>query len=96
MEIYEQPTEYTVSAVPLEWPASRNFALKVKHLSGDEWIVSRHDEWLTQDGGWTFSLAKRGQFSLEEALEMAREVAPYVTVREWTVTDALEKGMAWR
>jgi hypothetical protein len=95
MEIHEQPVRYAVSAVPLEWLGSRHFTVHVQCLRSNEWVVERYGEFLTPAGQWTFVTAERGKFELEEALEMAREAAPHLTVNEYTVADALTKGSEW-
>lgn len=96
MEIFEQPIEYVVSAVPLEWPAARHFSAKIKYLRPGEWFVERLGEFLTDAGEWTYTRSERAVFELEEAFEFARTAVPHLTVNGYTVADALEKGPEWR
>lgn len=94
-KIYEQATQYMISAVPLEWPAARLFSVKVRSQRPGEWTVEHLGEYLTLSGDWTFALAERGTFELEEALSAARKAVPNLTSSRYTVADALRNGPDW-
>lgn len=85
-----RPTTYAVSALPDDHPDADVFTITVEWRSGDWWIVRRASFYLTADGRWDPNWPTC--FPLDEALDLAREWAPKLTVNRWTVTDALARG----
>lgn len=97
MEIYIQPTTYSVSAVPAHFKSASKWTLKVERLAEDRWVVSRLGDTLSSSGEWNFGHPTEDcYFELEEALEFARVAAPELTLNQWTVADALRNGPEWR
>ena len=93
-----QATEYEVSILP-EGDINRHvFAITVAYRGRGLWAVSRHSQCLAADGTWSWEsipseredewLAAH-RFPLEEALRLAKDAAPHITVNGYTVADAL-------
>lgn len=100
MQIYTEPTTYTVSALPREHPERRHYEITVEYRGPDAWAVL-HKRWcLNADGDWTFEprspertaawLALH-RFDLDDALKLAQEHAPDLDVNGITARQALER-----
>jgi hypothetical protein len=81
---------YEVNASdPANWPGepemASHFAIRVERR-GDQWAVTRGGgRYLNEPGGWIYTRSVP-TFSLDVALELAKQAAPHVTVNGWTVT----------
>lgn len=106
-DLIEMATQYTVCALPLDDPNASSFTLTVEWRGGDKWAVMRgpfaycrkdadldrpHGEYEPRPSSRDVVFLRKYRFSLPVALEMARKIAPKVTVNGHTVADAL----AWR
>ncbi|RAJ70229.1 hypothetical protein K378_01394 [Streptomyces sp. Amel2xB2] len=92
-----QPTRYEVSCVP-EGIDRAHFSIHVEYRGRDLWAVTRHRECLAADGTWSWESIPseredewlaRHRFDLDTALELAKQVAPLLTVNGFTVTEAI-------
>lgn len=99
MKIYEQPTKYTVSALPEEL-GEYLWDLEVEYRGKGNWSVSHLGHCLGTDNSWEFEpqpSSRTGEwlathrFNLETALALAREFAPKVWVNNYQAADVLAK-----
>ncbi|MEU5945119.1 hypothetical protein ABZ793_06100 [Micromonospora sp. NPDC047465] len=98
MKIEPRPTEYTVCALPEDDINAHSYAITVAYRGRGLWAVTRYRRCLGTDGEWDWEsipseredewLATH-RFALDEALRLAAEHAPKITVNGWTVADAL-------
>lgn len=101
-EVFEQATEYTVSAAALDDYDGYEYRITVAWRGRDRWAVSRHGRCLGSDGEWDYepipSEREDGwldahRFDLDTALQIARDAAPKLTVNggtwaEWQAAHA--------
>lgn len=91
-EVIVSVTRYTVSVLPADDINHKYFALHVA-LKGDGWVVHNGHEFFTRDGSWRPGLAAACRFAdCDDALAVAREVAPHVTVNGHTAADAYRRA----
>lgn len=84
-------TRYTVSVLPADDINRKCFALYVELTSGG-WIVHDGHGGYDVDGDWAPGLAVAHEFSdYDDALALARKLAPNVTVNGHTATDAYRR-----
>lgn len=96
------PIAYAVSCLPLDDINASNFTIYVRRRALNSWAVLLRDTWcLSREGTWhtepipserTDEWKAQHRFPLEEALRLAREMAPKIEVGKWTVTDALARA----
>ena len=93
-------TEYEVSCLPAEHRERIHFTIKVSWRGpGDQWAVcDGFGSCLGFGGEWAYEPSPSNRtdewkathrFSLELALQVAREQAPHMTCNGWTVAEAL-------
>lgn len=97
-EPYAHVTEYTVSALPEDNINHGHMSITVAYRGRGLWAVSRHRMCLGRDGEWDWEsipsertdewLADH-RFTRREALKLARQEAPNLTVNGHTVADVL-------
>jgi hypothetical protein len=88
-EVTVNITRYTVSALPADNINHKHYALHVELTRGG-WIVHDQHGGYDIDGDWAPGLAVAHKFAdYEDALALAKKLAPNVTVNGYTVTDAL-------
>ena len=104
-EVYEMATEYVISILPPDFsevcPDSRHhWELQVAWRGDGKWAVLNGVFCLGSDGCWDWEPRPSGRedgwlvthrFSLDEALRLAREAAPSVSVNGHSATDELER-----
>jgi hypothetical protein len=93
-----QPTRYVVSCFQPDDHEGAVFNLSVEYRGRGLWAVVRLGYCLGADGQWSYEsipsereddwLAAH-RFDLEQAIRLAKEAAPDVTVNGYTVADAL-------
>jgi hypothetical protein len=99
-EIYERVTERTLSALPEDNINSHLFRVTVAYRGADRWAVLHHGFCLNREGDWDYEsipsertdewLAEH-RFSEDEAVRLAREAMPRLTVNGLTVDDVLAR-----
>lgn len=105
MTVSEVATEFMVTALPVDHPANRHYAVWVQWIGAGQFMVcpfrnmQPRECWDVVAGEWTYSngsedmnqeeFMSRTRFPLERAMAIAREVAPGMTCNGFTVTDAL-------
>ena len=98
MTVAVRPTEYAVCALPEDNVDAMHFTITVAYRGRGRWAVVRHGYCLGVDGEWDYEslpseradewLAAH-RFDLDDALRLATEHAPKVTVNGWTVAAIL-------
>ena len=106
--VVEYVSQYTVSALPREHPEHYSWALTVE-WRGKGWAVTRHSFVFcktdarrkrpqgTYDrlpSGRSDAHLRTYRHSLEDALDIARKIAPKITINGWTVPEVLAKWEA--
>ena len=97
-------TVYEVCCLPVEWQSRRHFTVTVEHRGEDRWAVladgfcfdadrQRCYEGLSSNRSPDF--LRRYRFTLEDALALAKRIAPTLKVGRYTVADALVNGPEW-
>lgn len=90
-EVIVSVTRYTVSLLPADDINHRYFALYVELKPGG-WVLHNGHEFYTAEGGWEPSQSLAHRFAdYEEALALAREGAPDITVNGHTALDAYRR-----
>ena len=103
------PTQYTVNCVPETVDGYYHFTIVVQYRGHDRWAIYRNTSqggplWSRQ-GCWDYGESSEDRddeqwmadhrFSQEEALSIAAELAPHLTIRgsngEWTVDRIMEE-----
>lgn len=93
-EVLVTATRYTVSVLPADDINHKYFALHVE-LKPSGWVVHNGHEFYTSEGGWEPSLARAHRFAdYEDALSLAREAAPELTVNGHTAVEAYQRTRA--
>lgn len=91
-------TQYTVSCLPPGHEMEHNFSVTVVERSPGWWAVKRDIFCYDIDGNRSYEATttereedfiRRHRFRLREALELARRIAPTLTVGRCAVTDVL-------
>lgn len=92
------PTSYAVSCFPSEHPEAYNFTLHVAWRNKDRWCVTDGAYCYDQDGNQEYEsnpssrtdeFKHRYRHSLEDALALAKRLAPGMTINGHTVTEVL-------
>jgi NAD(P)-dependent dehydrogenase (short-subunit alcohol dehydrogenase family) len=94
-----EPTVYRVSCVPEDHDAALSLTVSVEYRGKDRWAVTRVGHWCLSAAGvweWEVSADERTdewlsdhRFPYPEAMRLARQVAPTLTVMGRTVADVL-------
>lgn len=96
-----QPTGYVVSCLPAGHGDRWTFTVQVQHMGRGLFAVKHGIRYYGTDGTWTYepdfdedddaeaAWAKEHRFDHDEALRLARELAPTLTYRGLTVADSL-------
>lgn len=92
-------TEYAVSCLPADHPEGYHFTIHVSWRGpGDVWAVTRMSQCLSSTGEWDYEPSPSNReddwkethrFPLDQALALAKEQAPLMTVNRWTVEAVL-------
>ena len=95
-----RPTAYTVSCLPADHPDAYLFTLKVEWRGGDRWCVMK-GAYCYSKTGWmryepipssrTDAFKRTYRHSLDDALALARRLAPKITVGPHTVESVLQR-----
>lgn len=97
--IYTDATTYEVSCLPQDHNSRRHFTIKVEWRGPDSWAVLKDGhmcadkkgvwDWESQPSSRTEKWLKKHRFKLSEALALARELAPTLTIMgkdvQWAV-----------
>lgn len=87
-EVIVSITRYTVSVLPADDINHRYFALFVE-LKPNGWVVTDGHRFYATDGSWQPSQSLAHRFAdFEDALALAKEAAPDLTVNGHTAVDA--------
>lgn len=96
-----EPTVYRVSCLPSAHPDASHFTVCVEWRGRGLWAITRHGECLSASGVWEYEtrpsersdewLAQH-RFPYPEAIRLAREIAPLLTVMGRTVADVLKES----
>lgn len=80
--IYEEPTRYTISVLPPDDPWRRHHQIHVSRhrIDADEWTVEHMGYLADAAGNWDPVPADNRLFPFNEAMALARRLAPTVTV----------------
>jgi hypothetical protein len=101
LEVYHQPTEFTVSCLPPDHRDRHYLEVTVGYRGGDRWAVLDGRQCLGSDGEWdwesipserTDEWLATHRFDLETALGLAAQHAPKLTVNGLSVADVLERS----
>lgn len=93
-------TEFTVSLLPETHNDYLSFVIQVSYRGKNKWAVLREGRCLSRDGSWDPEPSTsnreddwldKHRFTLDQALQLAREWVRKVTVGGLTVMDVLEK-----
>lgn len=95
-----QVTEYTVCLLPGDDINHHSFAITVAYRGRGLWAVSRHRQCLGRDGEWDWEslpsertdewLAEH-RFPVDEAIALAKQEAPRITVNGISAAEALAR-----
>lgn len=101
-----QPTGYVVSCLPAGHDDRWTFTVQVQHMGRGLFAVKHGIRHYGTDGTWTYepdfdedddaeaAWAKEHRFDHDEALRLARELAPTLTYRGRSVADVLAETAA--
>lgn len=99
-----EPVAYEVTAYPFHDINRDLFALRVERRGDDSWAVLRRGAaWNWRTKAWDYeplpssrtdAYKRTHRFPLEQALAIAREQAPLITVNGWTVSAAIAEAQA--
>lgn len=98
--VHVAPTTYRVSCLPADHPEASHFTVCVEWRGRDLWAVTRHGECLSRSGVWGYESLPSGRtnewlaehrFPYPEAVRLAQEIAPLLTVNGFTITDVLKE-----
>lgn len=93
---FVQITKFDVSCFPVDDEEHGHFSVTVEYRGRDLWAVMRHGECLNANGEWDYETRPSEReddwiaahrFTMQEAIRLARQVAPTLTVNGWTVDD---------
>jgi len=96
-------TEVTVSAIPEGNVNHGAYAITVQWRGDDQYAVKRHSLVLGSDGEWDYEPSPSNReddwiethrFGYDEAIRLAVEAAPGMTVNGFTVADSLARSAA--
>ena len=91
-------TQYTVNCLPEDGIDSHVFEITVQYRGDGRWAVLRHGWCLGSNGKWDYEMRPSERdddwlswhrFDLDTALDLAKQAAPHITVKGFTVADAL-------
>jgi hypothetical protein len=99
-EVQVLPAEYWVSILPRDDINASTWSCQVAYRGRDRWAVVHYGQCLSRDGKWDYEripseredewLAEH-RFSLDEAIERAKQVAPHLRTNGLTAVDVLER-----
>lgn len=101
LEARVYPTAYAVSCLPPEHRDAYHFTIHVEWRNKDLWCVKNGaycydrdgvEEYESNPSSRTDEFKQRFRFPLDEALEIAKRVAPQMTVNGRSVQDVLAWG----
>lgn len=96
-------TEYTVSCLPQDHPGHNHFSLTVAERGPGSWAVLRYGfcydttgnrEYESTSTDRTDEFLARFRFPLDDALALAKRIAPTLNVNGYTVADFLARADA--
>lgn len=94
-EVLVEITRYEVSVLPADDINRKHFALYVDRTRNGSWIVNDGHGGYDIDGDWAPGLAVAHEFNdYDDALALARKLAPNVTVNGHTATEAYHRTQA--
>lgn len=92
--IYEEVSRYTVSVLPPDDPWRRHYVIDVERRGDGKWSVLHSGYWANAAGEWAVPYSGEHVpgylFELDEALALARRLAPTVETNERTALDVLD------
>lgn len=101
MEVLVQPTAYAVSCLPADHPDAYHFTLHVEWRGpGDRWCVTDgaycyrkdgHKSYESNPSSRTDRFKRAYRFALDDALTLAKRVAPKMTINGHTVESVLTR-----
>lgn len=101
MEATVRPTAYAVSCLPPDHRDAYLFTLKVEWRGGDRWCVTDgaycyrkdgHQSYESNPSSRTDRFKKAYRFSLDDALALAKRLAPKMTINGHTVESVLARS----
>jgi hypothetical protein len=105
-EVYVRATAYEVSVFPDEFEDASTWTIAVEYRGADRWAVMRRAgsrTCLNRDGEWVWEISPsertdewlaEHRFGLDEALLLARDYAPGVTMNSLTAVEVLARHRA--
>lgn len=99
-EVLVEPTRYEVSVLPHDDINRSSFTINVEARGHGTWAVARHNQCLNASGQWDWEPSPSNReddwlathrFDLDDALALARKLAPTVTVNGRTALDAYQR-----
>jgi len=82
-------SQYTVSCLPSDHPEQHHFAVVVRSRGDGRWTVSDGFDYFAPTGEYS---ADPWPMSENDALELAKRIAPTMVVQGHTVAEALARG----
>jgi hypothetical protein len=98
-EVIVQPTEYYVGVLPQDDVNASTWSCRVVYRGFGKWAVARGGQCLNRylEWAWEPSPSSRDddwltyhRFELDDAIELAKQVAPHIRVNGKTATEILE------
>lgn len=99
-EVQVLPNEYWVSVLPRDDINASSWSCIVAYRGADRWAVSRYSQCLNRDGTWDYERVPsereddwltEHRFSLDEAIDRAKQAAPHLRTNGLTAVDVLER-----
>lgn len=103
-KIYKQAIGYTISALPMDWPAHRHFSVTIEWRGRGRWVVLHHGTAISKTlrrryeplpSSRTNYFRSVYYHDVDTALDIAGRYVPKITVNGHTVADALRNGPEW-
>lgn len=100
MKAEVRPTAYAVSCLPADHPEAYLFTLKVEWRGTDRWCVTNgaycyrkdgHQSYESNPSSRTDRFKKAYRFPLDDALALAKRLAPKMTINGHTVEDVIAR-----
>jgi hypothetical protein len=105
-DVTVEPTRYEVTAYPFHDINRSDWVITVERRAEDAWAVLRRSScWNRRTKQWdheplpssrTDAFKRTHRFPLEQALTIACEQAPKLTMMGWTVESATEQARQWQ
>lgn len=92
-------TRYLVSCIPAEHQDAHHFSITVERRGINQWAVCRYSETADANGNWEYEpqpssredeYLSAHRHTLEDALKLAKTLAPTLTAGNNTVQDVLD------